>query len=133
MIILTDSNPLTYLLTTAKLDATSYRWLAALSTFFFNCSTWLVNKTLMQTACQGNHIKTYQRISCRQKRARGDRSLCSTIQWVLRTRRALIMMQSGPSMRNILSNRSMILVLPWLSPWRFILMLCLINMSKKIT
>lgn len=31
----TDSNPLTYLLTTAKLDATSYRWLAALSTFSF--------------------------------------------------------------------------------------------------
>ncbi len=35
MILLTDSNPLTYLLTTAKLDATSYRWLAALSTFLF--------------------------------------------------------------------------------------------------
>ncbi|KAL1254358.1 hypothetical protein QQF64_016587 [Cirrhinus molitorella] len=33
--VVTDSNPLTYLLTTAKLDATSYRWLAALSTFSF--------------------------------------------------------------------------------------------------
>ena len=33
--MLTDSNPLTYLLTTAKLDATSYRWLSALSTFSF--------------------------------------------------------------------------------------------------
>ena len=33
--VLTDSNPLTYLLTTAKLDATSYRWLSALSTFSF--------------------------------------------------------------------------------------------------
>lgn len=31
----TDSNPLTYVLTSAKLDATSYRWLAALSTFDF--------------------------------------------------------------------------------------------------
>ena len=31
----TDSNPLTYILTSAKLDATSYRWLAALSTFNF--------------------------------------------------------------------------------------------------
>lgn len=31
----TDSNPLTYILTSAKLDATSYRWLAALSTFDF--------------------------------------------------------------------------------------------------
>ncbi len=33
--VVTDSNPLTYLLTTAKLDAVSYRWLAALSTFSF--------------------------------------------------------------------------------------------------
>lgn len=31
----TDSNPLTYILTSAKLDATSYRWLAALLTFDF--------------------------------------------------------------------------------------------------
>lgn len=31
----TDSNPLTYLLTSAKLDATSYRWLSALSTYSF--------------------------------------------------------------------------------------------------
>ncbi|XP_055362214.1 retrovirus-related Pol polyprotein from transposon 412 [Betta splendens] len=34
--VITDNNPLTYLLTTAKLDAVSYRWLAALSTFTFN-------------------------------------------------------------------------------------------------
>uniref|UniRef100_A0A3B3CR12 Gypsy retrotransposon integrase-like protein 1 n=1 Tax=Oryzias melastigma TaxID=30732 RepID=A0A3B3CR12_ORYME len=33
--VITDSNPLTYLLSTAKLDATSYRWLSALSTFTF--------------------------------------------------------------------------------------------------
>ncbi|KAL1266423.1 hypothetical protein QQF64_002098 [Cirrhinus molitorella] len=33
--VVTDSNPLTYVLTTAKLDATSYRWLAALSTYSF--------------------------------------------------------------------------------------------------
>lgn len=33
--VITDSNPLTYILTSAKLDATSYRWLAALSTFTF--------------------------------------------------------------------------------------------------
>lgn len=31
----TGSNPLTYILTSAKLDATSYRWLATLSTFHF--------------------------------------------------------------------------------------------------
>ena len=34
--VITDNNPLTYLLTTAKLDAASYRWLAALSTFNFD-------------------------------------------------------------------------------------------------
>ena len=34
--VLTDNNPLTYILTSAKLDAASYRWLAALSTFTFS-------------------------------------------------------------------------------------------------
>ncbi|RXN17163.1 Retrovirus-related Pol polyprotein from transposon 412 [Labeo rohita] len=34
-LVVTDSNPLTYILTSAKLDAMSYRWLAALSTFDF--------------------------------------------------------------------------------------------------
>ena len=29
----TDNNPLTYVLTTAKLDATGHRWLAALSSY----------------------------------------------------------------------------------------------------
>lgn len=33
--VVTDSNPLTYILTSAKLDATSYRWLSNLSTFTF--------------------------------------------------------------------------------------------------
>lgn len=33
--IYTDSNPLTYILTSVKLDATSYKWLAALSAFTF--------------------------------------------------------------------------------------------------
>ena len=35
-VIKTDNNPLTYLLTTAKLDATGHRWLAALSAFTFS-------------------------------------------------------------------------------------------------
>lgn len=34
--VITDNNPLWYVLTKAKLDATSYRWLAALSTFTFD-------------------------------------------------------------------------------------------------
>ncbi|PIO32203.1 hypothetical protein AB205_0160660 [Aquarana catesbeiana] len=35
-VVKTDNNPLTYLFTTAKLDATGHRWLAALSTFSFS-------------------------------------------------------------------------------------------------
>ena len=31
----TDNNPLTYVLTTAKLDSTGHRWLAALSSYNF--------------------------------------------------------------------------------------------------
>lgn len=34
----TDNNPLTYILTTAKLDATGQRWVSALSTFNFEIS-----------------------------------------------------------------------------------------------
>lgn len=34
--VVMDNNPLTYILKSAKLDATSYCWLAALSTFNFN-------------------------------------------------------------------------------------------------
>lgn len=34
--VLTDNNPLTYVLTTAKFDAAGHRWLAALSTYNFN-------------------------------------------------------------------------------------------------
>lgn len=34
--VITDNNPLTYVLKSTKLDAASYRWLAALSTFDFN-------------------------------------------------------------------------------------------------
>ncbi len=34
--VLTDNNPLTYVLTSAKLDATSHMWLAALSVYNFD-------------------------------------------------------------------------------------------------
>jgi transposase InsO family protein len=34
--VLTDNNPLTYILTNAKLDATGHRWLAALATYNFS-------------------------------------------------------------------------------------------------
>ena len=35
-VVYTDNNPLTYILTTAKLDATSQRWIAALSSYSFS-------------------------------------------------------------------------------------------------
>jgi hypothetical protein len=34
--VLTDNNPLTFVLTTAKLDSTGHRWLAALANFDLN-------------------------------------------------------------------------------------------------
>ena len=34
--VYTDNNPLTYVLTTAKLDATGHRWFAALSNYTFS-------------------------------------------------------------------------------------------------
>ena len=34
--VFTDNNPLTYVLTTAKLDATGHRWVAALSNYTFS-------------------------------------------------------------------------------------------------
>ena len=36
--VFTDNNPLTYILTTAKLDATGHRWVAALSKYTFSIS-----------------------------------------------------------------------------------------------
>ena len=37
-LVFTDNNPLTYILTTAKLDATGHRWVAALSNYTFSIS-----------------------------------------------------------------------------------------------
>ena len=36
--VLTDNNPLTYILTAAKMDATGHRWVAALSSYIFSIS-----------------------------------------------------------------------------------------------
>ena len=41
-IIYTDNNPLTYLLSTAKLNSTTHRWVAELSDYNFSISTSLV-------------------------------------------------------------------------------------------
>lgn len=52
----TDSNLLTYILTTAKLDATSYCWLSDLSTLKFHFSTEQEGVTSMQTAFHDDPI-----------------------------------------------------------------------------
>ncbi len=48
----TDNNPLTYVLTTAKLNATGHRWLAALTTYDFNVQ---YKPGKMQTCYPGMH------------------------------------------------------------------------------
>lgn len=52
--VITDSNPLWYILTKAKLDATSYRWLAALSAYTFDIK-YRATKIRTQMDCQGGH------------------------------------------------------------------------------
>ena len=49
-IVLTDNSPLTYVLTTAKLNATGHRWLANLATYDSTSSIALGETTLMLTA-----------------------------------------------------------------------------------
>lgn len=56
--VIPDNNPLTYLLTTAKLDATSYRWLAALSTYNFGIKYRAGRKNLDL----GNHMTNLKTI-----------------------------------------------------------------------
>lgn len=51
--VVTDSNPLTYILTSAKLDAASYRWLSSLSTYSFKIST---KQELKIEQCTLNHL-----------------------------------------------------------------------------
>ena len=46
--VYTDNNPLTYVLTTAKLDATGHRWVAALSNYNFSIIKSLVRGIMMQ-------------------------------------------------------------------------------------
>lgn len=55
--VVTDSNPLTYILTSAKFDVTSYRWLAALSTFSSNSSTVQEGRMEMWTDYHADHME----------------------------------------------------------------------------
>lgn len=62
--VLTDNNPLKYVMTTAKLDATGQRWVARLSTFDFNIQYRRGKTILMQTLSRGCPIGRSQRL-CR--------------------------------------------------------------------
>lgn len=64
--VVTDSNPLTYILTSAKLDATSYRWLAALSTFSFKLLQ--ESKMAMQMDCPAGLMGSWLMILNLKKR-----------------------------------------------------------------
>ncbi len=76
--VITDSNPLTYLLTSAKLDATSYRWLSSLSKFTFKIQNRAGSRN--QDSLDGRKQK-FQMTSRHRKRGKElDSSLTSTWQ-----------------------------------------------------
>ena len=56
--VFTDNNPLTYILTSAKLDATTQRWIASLASFNFSISYRLGNLMWMQILCQESNGQT---------------------------------------------------------------------------
>ena len=49
----TDNNPLTYVLTTAKLDATDQRWIAALANYNFSLHYKSGKTNIEQMLCPG--------------------------------------------------------------------------------
>ena len=65
---MTDNNPLTYVLTTAKLDATGQRWVAALSAYNFYLTIGVASTTPTQMVCLGKchitqRVRSFQRSS----------------------------------------------------------------------
>lgn len=62
-VVMTDNNPLTYILTSAKLDAAGHRWLASLSNFNFAFSTERERKIKMPMVCPGDHTLSPTSIS----------------------------------------------------------------------
>ena len=65
--VLTDNNPLTYVKTTAKLDATGHRWEAALANYNYDISYRSGRKNTDAVFClvRGAAVKTSQMISSR--------------------------------------------------------------------
>jgi hypothetical protein len=85
-VVKTDSNPLTYVTTSAKLDATQHRWLAELSNY--NTLLWntAVSKSMqMQTGCPD---ATSFKVSSRQS----TKQLCYLPQWSVVFQRMRLLM-----------------------------------------
>ncbi|XP_055957860.1 retrovirus-related Pol polyprotein from transposon opus isoform X1 [Patella vulgata] len=61
--VFTDNNPLTYILTTAKLDATGHRWLAALSNYNFSIKYRAGRKNMDADALSRMTENDYQEVS----------------------------------------------------------------------
>ncbi len=74
--VVTDSNPLTYILTSAKLDATSYRWLASLSNFSFKLQYRAGKQNLDADALSRRPHDDSWDDSQSQKRAGSHQSIC---------------------------------------------------------
>ncbi len=71
--VLTDNNPLTYVLTSAKLDATGHRWMAALATYNFDIK-YITGRTNVDADClsrspDGSSQKHTQHISIESVKA----------------------------------------------------------------
>ena len=54
--VLTDNNPLTYVLTSAKLDSIGHRWLAALAAYNFTLKCRPGNLMQMQMVYRARHL-----------------------------------------------------------------------------
>ena len=58
--VYTDNNPLTYILTTAKLDATGQRWVASLANYNFKFSTEVENSMWREMSYQESLGRTHR-------------------------------------------------------------------------
>ncbi len=75
----TDNNPLTYILTTAKLNAAGHRWLAALSTYNFNVQYKPGKTHIDADALSRNFSFTTEEQDWQEISPSGIKALCKTM------------------------------------------------------
>ncbi len=66
--VMTDNNPLTYVLSKAKLDATGHRWLAALANFHFDIHYRPGRSNIDADSFHGDHIKPSLQMTTKLKK-----------------------------------------------------------------